>query len=348
MCGIAGFCDFEEAFLKDTEGWTQVLVAMRTAILHRGHNQTGEYLRHNVGLAHTRLSIRDLAGGAQPMVRRRGAWEYAIVYNGEIYNAEELKQDLLSRGYRFETTCDTEVILCGYMEYGIEVAKKLNGIFAFAIWDERQETLFLCRDRMGVKPLFYTVEGNTLVFGSEPKALFAHPRIRPQADLDSFREIFGVGPARTPGCGVFRGVHEVKPGCILSYSRTQMRAYPYWSLEAKPHTDSYEQTVEKVPGCCGIRSNGSWYPTYRCAAFCLAVSIPLLLPLWLPVSWERRAKSSTPFLSTSPTMIPVFSPTPFSLPGTDPMWTGCWLSILFTTPIWSVMKAPWPTCWRMR
>lgn len=219
---------------------------MRTAIAHRGHDQTGEYLRRSVGLAHTRLSIRDLAGGAQPMVRRRGDEEYGIVYNGEIYNAEELKEALLRRGYRFETTCDTEVILCGYMEYGMEVAKKLNGIFAFAIWDGRREALFLCRDRLGVKPLFYAVEGSTLVFGSEPKALFAHPQIHPRAGLDSFREIFGVGPARTPGCGVFRGLREVKPGCILSYAREGVKERPYWSLEARPHTDSYEETVERV------------------------------------------------------------------------------------------------------
>lgn len=219
---------------------------MRTAIAHRGKDQTGEYLKRNIGISHTRLSIRDLAGGAQPMVRKGGEGEYAIVYNGEIYNAEELKRDLISRGCRFETTCDTEVILYGYMEYGMEVAEKLNGIFAFAIWDGNRDSLFLCRDRMGVKPLFYAVKGDTLVFGSEPKALFAHPQIHPEADLDSFREIFGVGPARTPGCGVFHGLREVKPGCILEYSRERVREFPYWVLEAKPHRDSYEQTVETV------------------------------------------------------------------------------------------------------
>ena len=246
MCGIAGFCNFNEDFLLNAGKWTQVLTAMRTAIAHRGHDQTGEYLRRNVGLAHTRLSIRDLAGGAQPMVRRRGEGECAIVYNGEIYNAEELKRDLIARGCRFETTCDTEVILWGYMEYGMEVAKKLNGIFAFAIWDGARDTLFLCRDRMGVKPLFYARTGDTLVFGSEPKALFAHPQVTPQADLDSFREIFGVGPARTPGCGVFRGLREVKPGCILACTRDGVEEHPYWTLEARPHTDSYEQTVDTV------------------------------------------------------------------------------------------------------
>lgn len=248
MCGIAGFCDFNADFLKDAEKWKQVLVDMRTAIAHRGHDQTGEYLNRRIGLAHTRLSIRDLVGGTQPMLRKRDGKTFGIVYNGEIYNAEELKADLLRRGCRFETTCDTEVILCGYMEYGMEVAKKLNGIFAFAIWDESRDALFLCRDRMGVKPLFYfyAIKGDALVFGSEPKALFAHPQIQPKADLDSFREIFGLGPARTPGCGVFCGLREVKPGCILEFSRERVQEAPYWTLEAKPHTDSYEETVEKV------------------------------------------------------------------------------------------------------
>ena len=219
---------------------------MRTAIAHRGHDQTGEYLNRNIGLAHTRLSIRDLVGGTQPMLRQRDGKTFGIVYNGEIYNAEELKADLLRRGCCFETTCDTEVILCGYMEYGMDIAKKLNGIFAFAIWDESRDALFLCRDRMGVKPLFYAIKGDALVFGSEPKALFAHPMIQPKADLDSFREIFGLGPARTPGCGVFCGLREVKPGCILEFSRERVQEAPYWTLEAKPHTDSYEETVEKV------------------------------------------------------------------------------------------------------
>lgn len=246
MCGIAGFCDFNADFLKDAEKWKQVLIDMRTAIAHRGHDQTGEYLNRHIGLAHTRLSIRDLVGGTQPMLRKRDGKTFGIVYNGEIYNAEELKADLLRRGCRFETTCDTEVILCGYMEYGMEVAKKLNGIFAFTVWDESRSSLFLCRDRMGVKPLFYAAKGDTLVFGSEPKALFAHPQIQPKADLDSFREIFGLGPARTPGCGVFCGLREVKPGCILEFSRERVQEAPYWTLEAKPHTDSYEETVEKV------------------------------------------------------------------------------------------------------
>jgi asparagine synthase (glutamine-hydrolysing) len=246
MCGIAGFCSFNGDYEADRGKWTDVLVGMRTALARRGSDQTGEYLGKSIGLAHTRLSIRDIDGGRQPMVRRAGGSDYAIIYNGEIYNAQELAAELRQAGWRFETRCDTETILAGYMENGPEFVKKLNGIFAFAIWDGRKNQLFLCRDRLGVKPLFYSVLGYTLVFGSECKALFQYPGLIPRADDDSFREIFGIGPARTPGCGVFSGVGELKPGECASFFDGALKIEKYWSLEAKPHTDSYERTVETV------------------------------------------------------------------------------------------------------
>ena len=246
MCGIAGFCQFEENLTHERGRWSQVLTAMREAIAHRGRDQAGEYLGQSVGLSHARLSIRDLAGGGQPMVRQAAGQEYAIVYNGEVYNTQELMPDLLRRGYHFETTCDTEVILSAYMAYGLEFADKLNGIYALAIWDGAEQRLVLCRDRMGVKPLFYAFPNNTLIFASEQKALFHHPQVSPQADLDSFREIFGIGPARTPGCGIFHGVREVKPGHLAVFSRDGFQERPYWTLIARPHTDPYPETVEKV------------------------------------------------------------------------------------------------------
>lgn len=159
MCGIAGFCNFQEDFLTQKHRWQQVLVDMREEIAHRGPDQSGEYLRENVGLSHARLSIRDLSGGVQPMVRRAGGAEYGIVYNGEVYNTRELTADLAERGYRMETTSDTEVILCAYMAYGPSFVTRLNGIFAFAIWDGARQTLRLYRDRLGVKPLFTPGEG---------------------------------------------------------------------------------------------------------------------------------------------------------------------------------------------
>ena len=255
MCGIAGFCrvggDYTASGERAAE-YNSILVRMRESIAHRGHDQTGEYLRPDVGLGHTRLSIRDLSRGAQPMVRYKDGAEYAIVYNGEIYNATELTRRLEEVGCTFETTSDTEVILQAYMVFGPECAEQLNGIFAFAVWDGARRRLTLCRDRAGVKPLFYAVRGGEnpncgeFIFGSEIKALFAHPAVKPRVNLDSFREIFGIGPARTPGCGVFEGINELLPGCLAVLDSDGLRFTRYWELRSRPHTDNYKNTVDTV------------------------------------------------------------------------------------------------------
>lgn len=246
MCGIAGFCNLTVDYTDQEAFWHQVLIKMRDAVFHRGPDSVGEYLRQHIGMSHARLSIRDLCFGGQPMIRKRGNTEYAIVYNGEIYNTDELVPTLKDAGYVFETTSDTEVILYGYMHFGIDFVQKLNGIFAFAIWDGEFERLILYRDRLGVKPLFYSIKGQTLVFGSEIKVLFQFPTIKPEIDHNSLREIFGLGPARTPGKGVFRGINEVKPGEYLVYDRAGVHQVRYWQLESREHTDDYQRTVEKV------------------------------------------------------------------------------------------------------
>jgi len=246
MCGIAGFCNFDADYTRDEGFWINTLIDMRKAIAHRGSDNTGEYLRKHIGLSHTRLSIRDLSFGAQPIIRNIGGVEYVIVYNGEIYNTDELTPELKKAGYIFETATDTEVILYAYIHYGIDFVNKLNGIFAFAIWDSGRSSLVLYRDRLGVKPLFYAIKGNTIVFGSEIKALFCFPGIIPEIDMDGFREIFGIGPARTSGNGVFRGINEIKPGHYAIFSGEGLNTVRYWELESRAHTDSYEETVEKV------------------------------------------------------------------------------------------------------
>ncbi|HPU58935.1 MAG TPA: asparagine synthase (glutamine-hydrolyzing), partial [Candidatus Avimonas sp.] len=181
-----------------------------------------------------------------PMIRNTSSAEYVIVYNGEIYNTDELMPELKRAGYVFETTSDTEVILYAYIHYGIEFVSRLNGIFAFAIWDGELDRLVLYRDRVGVKPLFYSIRGDTLVFGSEIKAIFNYPGIKPEIGIDGFREIFGIGPARTSGNGVFYGINEIKPGEYAVFSNEGFTTKEYWDLESKPHTDGYTETVEKV------------------------------------------------------------------------------------------------------
>lgn len=246
MCGISGFCNFEQNYLEKRNLWEEILGKMHRKLSHRGNDSAGTYVSKHVGLSHARLSIRDIKGGAQPMVRHRDSNPCAIVYNGEIYNTDELIPELKKAGYTFTTTSDTEVILYAYMHYGAGFVSQLNGIFAFAIWDESKETLLLYRDRVGVKPHFYAVKNRTLIFGSEPKALFSYPSFVPKINLQSLQEILAIGPARTMGNGIFEDVYEVLPGHYLTFARNGIRDHKYWDLTSAEHTDSYEDTVERV------------------------------------------------------------------------------------------------------
>ncbi len=246
MCGIAGFCDFHVDYTNESTKWLNILKNMKNKLNHRGPDDSGVYLSNHAGFSHARLSIIDLANGRQPMSRKTGDREYTIIYNGELYNTRELRTDLEQRGWDFRTSSDTEVILLGYIEYGAEFVKRLNGIFAYAIWDDYQKSLCICRDRLGVKPLFYTQNGNSLIFGSELKVLFEYPGVTAQLDADGLCEIFGLGPAKTYGGGVFKGCLEVLPGYYVICSRDGIKQVQYWKLVSKPHTDSYEETIAKT------------------------------------------------------------------------------------------------------
>lgn len=246
MCGIAGFCNPRRMYTRERRRWISVLNTMNRTQKHRGPDDEGVYLSRGCGLAHVRLSIIDLHTGHQPMCYRRGGREVTIVYNGEIYNMHALKKELKAEGVSFETTSDTEVILRGYLKYGADYVKQLNGIFAFGIWDTAINKLFLFRDRMGVKPLFYTNVEDTIVFGSELKALFAYPGCKPKLDKESFQEILGLGPAKTYGKGVFAGVREVPAGGFMEIGRDGVHTHTYWCLESHEHTDGYKETVEKT------------------------------------------------------------------------------------------------------
>ncbi len=243
MCGIAGFCNPSIVLEDEKNRWLPILDEMNRVQRHRGPDDEGVYLKQGCGLAHVRLKIIDLVTGHQPMTCRKDGGECTIVYNGEIYNMPELKEELLSEGAVFETESDTEVILQGYLRYGEEYVKKLNGIFAFAIWDSRTERLFLFRDRLGVKPLFYTMKEGMLVFSSEIKGLFAYPGVKPILDRDGLCEIFALGPAKSYGRGVFQGVREVLPGEYLCCSREGIQSVIYWKLESHLHEDSFDETV---------------------------------------------------------------------------------------------------------
>ena len=246
MCGIAGFYSPDADYTREKGRWQHILDKMNRAQKHRGPDDEGTYLSPLCGLAHVRLEIIDLITGQQPMVRKQADRECAIIFNGEIYNMKELKTELLVEGAAFNTTSDTEVILAGYMLHGKDYIKKLNGIFAIALWDSIPGQICLFRDRLGVKPLFYTLTDKTLVFASEIKGLFAYPGVKPVLDRDGLCEIFALGPAKTYGKGVFKNIEEVLPGHGLIFNQNSCRMEAYWKLESFPHEDSMEKTIQKT------------------------------------------------------------------------------------------------------
>lgn len=246
MCGFAGFADYGDNLLEEKYLWMALARRMAGRIAHRGPDGRGEHVSVHCALAHARLAIIDPQNGAQPMTVYKDGGEFTIAYNGEIYNAPELRAELIAKGFHFETDCDTEVVLNAYICYGEACAEKLNGIFAFAVDDVPRRRVFLCRDRFGVKPLFYTLQGERLAFASEIKALFEFSGVNPVLGKTGVCEIFGLGPARTPGCGVFEGIHELKPGYTAVFDGDGFSVRRYFELEAAPHTDDYEQTVKTV------------------------------------------------------------------------------------------------------
>ena len=172
--------------------------------------------------------------------------EYIVAYNGGLYNAEELRQELKSLGHSFRGHSDTEVLLRSYTQWKERCIERLNGTFALAIWEKNTKRLFLARDRIGVKPLFYAQKEGAFVFASQIKTLFEHPLIKPEIDTLSIAEIMLMGPGRTPGCGVFKGINEVPPAHCGFYQNGNLSLQRYWRLEDKPHTDTFEETSEKV------------------------------------------------------------------------------------------------------
>jgi asparagine synthase (glutamine-hydrolysing) len=246
LCGIAGFIDFTKNFPAEYEKYSKIVKNMGKSLALRGPDDSGEYLHDHVAFAHRRLCVIDPGGGAQPMKKVIDGQEYVIVYNGELYNTQEIRRKLENLGYSFETNSDTEVVLTAYLAYGEKCVDAFNGIFGIAIWDPVRVRCFLCRDRFGVKPLFYTNKGDTCLFASEIKGLLEYPGVEPVIDKYGLCEIFGLGPARSPGCGVYKEINELQPGFAALVDKSGCNVYCYWSLEAREHTDTYEQTVEKT------------------------------------------------------------------------------------------------------
>ena len=242
MCGIVGFVNFKQVLTKHKN----VLLNMNSSLINRGPDEDGYYIKEHVALAHKRLIVIDPKGGKQPMVEQLSENEYVIVYNGQIYNTKELRQTLEENGFTFKGHSDTEVLLKSYIYYGKNVVHHLNGIFAFAIWDQKNEELFIARDHFGIKPLFYTMQNNSFIFASEIKAIFQYPGVKKILNSQGIAELFGIGPAHTPGTTVFDNIFELKPSHFAIFNRSGFHLEKYWKLASMPHTENFAQTCDHL------------------------------------------------------------------------------------------------------
>lgn len=242
MCGIAGWFDNH----RDLRESKETLMEMSAQLRRRGPDEHGEYIKKDCALLHRRLSVIDPENGQQPMSTLYLGEKYTIVYNGELYNTEELRLELMVAGFSFSTHSDTEVLLKAYCYYKEACVNKLNGIYAFAVYEETSGRLFLCRDRIGVKPLFYHLYNDGIVFGSEIKAILKSGLVKPAIDEEGLMELFFLGPARTPGRGILKGISELLPGQYAIYDGDTLTSHRYYTLVARAHEDDEEQTIAKT------------------------------------------------------------------------------------------------------
>jgi asparagine synthase (glutamine-hydrolysing) len=232
MCGIAGFVDFWDRDRIEPVEQGCLLKSMCDVIRHRGPDDDGFFRQDGVALGMRRLSIIDLAGGAQPISGEDGS--VSIVFNGEIYNFQELRPELEKRGHTFKTHSDTETIVHAYEEFGPDCLKHLRGMFALAIWDDKKRELFIARDRVGKKPLYYTVTpGQTLVFGSEIKSILEHPDVQREINLEAVDAYLTLGYVPDP-LSIFRDIHKLPPGHYLTFSNGRVRTQQYWDFNFQP------------------------------------------------------------------------------------------------------------------
>ena len=236
MCGIAGTVGLP---IPDTD-------RMLKTMARRGPDGQGCFTDGPCCLLHSRLAIIDPTGGAQPMTLHLGEKCYTLVYNGELYNTQEIRSRLTALGHQFLGHSDTEVLLHAYAQWGEGCLGELNGIFAFAVWEHHSKRLFLARDRIGVKPLFYTFYSGGILFASEIKTILAYHGIEARIDAQGAAQILLLGPGRMPGSGVFRGVFELEPGCSGIFQDGKWNWKRYWSLTDRTHEESFEETAEHV------------------------------------------------------------------------------------------------------
>ncbi|MYQ87043.1 MULTISPECIES: asparagine synthase (glutamine-hydrolyzing) [unclassified Streptomyces] len=244
MCGIAGWVDRD----RDLRTEARTVRAMTDTMVLRGPDAGDVWLSEHAALGHRRLAVIDIEGGSQPMEARDGDGRVlaAITYSGEVYNFRELRAELTALGHRFRTGSDTEVVLRAHLQWGEAAVPRLTGMFAYAVWDVSRQELLLVRDRLGVKPLYWTAGDRHLLFGSEPKAVLANPLFTAETDAEGLAELFAVPSAPTPGHTVFRGLRTVRPGHTVRFGPAGVSERAYWTLETRPHTDDLDTTAARV------------------------------------------------------------------------------------------------------
>lgn len=242
MCGIAGWFSDRESIIGNID----TIERMSETLCRRGPDEHGTFLENHVCMLHRRLTVIDPETGKQPMIAAFGDKNITLVYNGELYNTEDLRRELLAHGHSFNGHSDTEVLLKSYIQWGEKCVEKLNGIFAFTVYDSRSNSLFMARDPIGVKPFFYFKYDGGILFGSEIKALLANPIVKPQIDEEGLMEIFFIGPGRTNGGGVFKGVGELLPGECATYKDGRLDKKHYFKITAVEHIHDRKQTIEYV------------------------------------------------------------------------------------------------------
>lgn len=240
MCGITGWIAFD----RDLATERPVVDAMTETMACRGPDAAGTWIDGHAALGHRRLAIIDIDGGVQPMTVHTPDGPVSMVYSGEAYNFRELRDELQAAGVRFRTDSDTEVVLRAYVHWGDGLAERLNGMYAFAVWDARRQRLVLIRDRLGIKPLFVYRTPDGVLFGSEPKAILAHPLARRVVTADGLRELFAF--VRTPRHAVWSGMREVEPGTVLAVDRDGLHERRYWALRTRPHDDDLPVSLAHV------------------------------------------------------------------------------------------------------
>lgn len=244
MCGFIGWIDSVEN-LKEKQ---YIGEAMLQTLEKRGPDESGFFVNERVLLGHRRLVVVDPKGGKQPMCKPWRGGECTLVYNGELYNTKELRDQLIAKGHVFHSYSDTEVLLTAYLEWGEACLGRLNGIFSFAIWDEGQKKLLIARDPLGVKPIFISILKEGMVFGSEIKALLKHPKVHPVVSERGILELFGLGPSRSPGAAIFRDIFELEPGHFMVYESGKVQKNAYWKLKADAFEEDHRSSVQKLQG----------------------------------------------------------------------------------------------------